>query len=364
LDFQNILIFRIGHLGDTVVALPALWALRRSFPSSRLTLLTNLDKRNPHYVSPASVLPAKGLVDDFIAYPTNLAIPGRAAAFLQLARDIRRRRFDSVIYLMPRMRSRQQVARDKMFFRLCGLLDLRGSEFLLNNRLDLPMPGQSQRIESESNFLLRLLADIGIVAKTSETDLLLTENEVAAAKHSLGVAEIARADAKFIAVGPGAKWESKMWSEDRYGEVVAELVHKYDCHPIVFGGKEDVEKGERMIRKWGRGSNAAGLLTVRESAAILGECLHYVGNDTGTMHLAAAMGTPCVAIFSAIDWIGKWEPFGENNRIFRSAFECKGCDLGKCVNQKQCLELIEMDDVFRACCEIIEGIDEVDYLVN
>ncbi|CAN5351523.1 N/A [soil metagenome] len=355
MDFQNILIFRIGHLGDTVVALPALWALRRSFPSSRLTLLTNLDKGNPQYVSPASVLPAKGLVDDFIAYPTNLSIPGRAAAYLQLARDLRRRRFDSVVYLMPRLRSGKQIARDRMFFQLCGLFDLRGSEFLLSNRLDLPLPGLSSRIESESNFLLRLLADIGIVAKTSETDLLITENEVSAAKHLLGVASSGPADAKFIAVGPGAKWESKMWSEDRYAAVVAELVRKYDCHPIVFGGKEDTEKGQRMIRKWGRGSNAAGLLSVRESAAILRECTLYVGNDTGTMHLAAAMGTPCVAIFSAIDWIGKWDPFGEHNHIFRSTFECKGCELGKCVNQKQCLELIETDEVFRACSDIMDG---------
>ncbi len=338
-----------------MVALPALWALRRRFSSSRLTLLTNLDKRNPEYVSPASVLPSKGLVDDFIAYPTNLDIPGRAAAYLQLAREIRRRRFDSIIYLMPRMRSRQQVARDRMFFRLCGLVDLRGSEFLLDNRLDLPVPGHSPRIESESNFLLRLLADTGVEVNTWETELLLTENEVAAAKQSLGFAASGPFDGKFIAVGPGAKWESKMWSEDRYGEVVAELVRKYDCHPIVFGGEEDMEKGQRMIRKWGRGSNAAGLLSVRESAAILGECMLYIGNDTGTMHLAAAMGTPCVAIFSAIDWIGKWVPFGENNRIFRSSFECKGCEFGKCANQKQCLELINTDEVFRACCEIIEG---------
>ena len=119
----------------------------------------------------------------------------------------------------------------------------------------------------------------------------------------------------------------------------------------IFGGAEDREKGDRLIARCKNGVNAAGSLSVRESAALLQDCTLYLGNDTGTMHLAAAVGTPCVAIFAAIDWVGKWTPFGDNNRVFRKSVECEGCHTPTCFNNHKCLDLVTVDEVYAACAD-------------
>lgn len=349
MDPKNILIFRIGHLGDTIVALPALWSLRERFPTSRLTLLTNIDLRNRHYISPASVLPQNGLIDEFIAYPTNLRSVFKAAALLKLIGELRSRQFDLAIYLMPRQRTPLQVTRDTIFFRLCGLRGLIGSDFLLRNRLEVPCPKPLSSTIREARFLLEMLKDLGIEPGLEKTDLLLTPVELASADRWIRESSAAAGSATLIAIAPGAKWKSKRWAEENYSEIVSMLLQDHDVFPVIFGGKEDREAGDRMLGRWGRGANAAGILTVRESAALLRECALYLGNDTGTMHLASAVGTPCVAIFAAVDWIGRWDPFGQGNRLFRSAFHCEGCEPGGCVNKNRCLELIPKEEVYREC---------------
>ena len=355
MDPKNILIFRIGHLGDTVVALPALWSLRERFSTSRITLLTNIDLRNRHYISPASVLPQNGLIDEFIAYPTNLRSAFKAAALLKLMGELRSRQFDIAVYLMPRQRTSLQVTRDRFFFRLCGLRELIGSDFLLRNRLEVPCPKPLTSTMREARFLLEMLKDLGIEPGLENTDLLLTPAEIASADRWIRESTAVAGSSKLIAIAPGAKWESKRWAEENYAEIVSMLLQDHDVFPVVFGGKEDREAGDRMLGRWRRGANAAGILTVRESAALLRECVFYLGNDTGTMHLASAVGTPCVAIFAGVDWKGRWDPFGERNRLFRASYQCEGCDLGRCINQHRCLELIDKDEVYRECLSQING---------
>src|SRR5207248_11708837 len=108
-------------------------------------------------------------------------------------------------------------------------------------------------------------------------------------------------------------------------EVVWELINEYDVWPVVFGGSEDKVIGEWLLEKWGRGYNAAGVLGIRPSLVAMQRCLLFLGNDTGTMHMAAAAGLPCVAIFSARESPGLWYPAGEGHRIFRSVVVCEGC---------------------------------------
>lgn len=348
---QNLLIFRIGHLGDTVVALPALWTIRRRYPQAKLTLLTNIDIENKHYVSPADVLPRDGLIDEFIAYPGNLKSVKRSAAMIDLAIKLRKRRFDTVIYLMPRVRSEKQIRRDRAFFRFAGIGEVLGREFLLEHRLQPPVPRPAPVVETESAFLLRLLDRCGIRSVGTETDLLLTTDEIGAAEKWL--AGQASVKGEIIAVCPGGKFLSKMWDENRYRDVTQRLIDESDADPIVVGGPEDRAKGDKLINSWKKGANAAGELSIRESAALLRRCKLYLGNDTGTMHLAAAVGTPCVAIFSGMDWDGRWLPFGDNNRVFRSKGECR-----ECIEQSQnirhtCLDVIGADEVFAACSEIM-----------
>lgn len=158
----------------------------------------------------------------------------------------------------------------------------------------------------------------------------------------------------WIGIGPGSKMPAKRWDLSRFTEVVRGLIKEFDVWPVVFGGPEDAKIAQDLLSSWGRGFNAAGELSVRGAASALGKCVLFLGNDSGTMHLAAAAGTPCVAIFSSRDWPGAWYPYGVEQRVFRSEIECEGCYLVECVErQNECLRRITADDVLSACAELL-----------
>ncbi len=353
MNFRNILIFRIGHLGDTVVGLPALWRVRHAMPDARLTLLSNADSQNPDYVSARGVLPENGLVDDWISYPSNAGSFSSIISFTRLAWMLRLRSFDAVVYLMPRTRTAAQIRRDRFFFRIAVSGPIIGIENLERNRIPEHAPHPMVPVERESDYLWNCLDHDrfpGSDLKRS-TDLALTPAEFATADAWL------MRHAKnplLIAISPGSKWPSKVWKEENFASIVSRLIERYGVFPIIFGGPEDAEIGDRLVGRWGAGANSAGKFTVRQSAAALSRCGLYLGNDTGTMHLAAAVGVKCVGIFAAIDWIGRWEPFGASNRILRKSVGCEGCHTPNCFNAHKCLELITVDEVFRSSAEILD----------
>jgi ADP-heptose:LPS heptosyltransferase len=158
-----------------------------------------------------------------------------------------------------------------------------------------------------------------------------------------------------VGFGPGSKWPSKIWPEERFAAVGRRLIQEKNAYPLVFGGLEDRELANRLILGWGRGSNAAGVLPPRQAAAALARCAMYVGNDTGTMHLAAAVSTPCVAIMSAQDWPGRWNPCGDGHTVLRKQVRCEGCMLQVCeLEGLRCLKEIAVDEVVNACIQILD----------
>src|SRR5439155_161076 len=111
-----------------------------------------------------------------------------------------------------------------------------------------------------------------------------------------------------------------------------------------------------LLNHWGRRYNAAGALGIRSGLAAMKRCRLFVGNDTGTMHMAAAVGVRCVAIFSSRERPGLWYPHGSGHRVFRTTIECEGCGLVECLERgNECIKSITTDDVLNACREILAG---------
>ena len=352
---KRILVFRIGHLGDTLVALPAFATLRKHFPDARISLLTNNDRRNPHYVGAQSVLPADGLFDGHLDYPSNG--PTSIGDFARLLIELRNGSFDAVVYLMTRNRTPRQIARDRFFFRLAGIKRFLCGDHLLENRLDFEIPRPLPRVQSESDFLLDCLASEGITASPDECGKtrIFTHKDSSIAENWLRRrCGDAFTDRKLVAVAPGSKWESKVWEEARFRDVISHLIEKESIFPVIFGGQEDRGVGARLISSWGKGANAAGEFNVRESAAALSHCRLYLGNDTGTMHLAASSGVRCVAVFAAVDFDGRWYPIGDGHTIFRERVPCEGCSTAHCPNQKICLDMVKEDAVLEACLHTLK----------
>jgi ADP-heptose:LPS heptosyltransferase len=180
-------------------------------------------------------------------------------------------------------------------------------------------------------------------------DLRLTQEEIEEAKNWLSLSGLNRQQV-LIGMGVGSKMPAKTWPRDRYTLLGRRIIEELNGIPIIFGGPEDRALGDNLIKEWTVGGNAAGELNVRQAAAALSFCRLYLGNDTGTMHLAAAVGTRCVAIFSARTFPGCWYPYGSGHTVLRANVPCEGCMLEKCREfDLACLKLISVEEVMDAC---------------
>jgi heptosyltransferase III len=307
-------------------------------------------------VTPNQVLPSVRLVDEWISYPSGengLRLSDR----LRLLWRLRKARYDTLIYLGPRIRSARDVRRDIWFFRLAGVRTVIGDR----NWTSLPprQNGNLPVVEHEADHLLERLASGGISTASpgnAEFALDLTPTEIDSAQTWLRRNVPSGLLDRIVGFGPGSKWPSKIWPEERFAALGRELVGELDVFPVVFGGPEDREVSLRLLAAWGTGASAAGTLSVREAAAALRNCRLYVGNDTGTMHLAAAVGTPCVAIMAALDWPGHWSPYGKRHTVLRTQVPCAGCLLRECtVEDMRCLKEISVAEVAKACLEKFEN---------
>src|SRR5918911_2800282 len=261
LDRQRILVYRIGHLGDTLISLPAMWAIRKHFPQSHMALLSNA-YADSQVVAARSVLPASGLFDQWLTYPTGDArTPARE--FFKLLLELRRERYDTLVYLAPRQRTPRQVWRDLIFFRAAGIrtfLGHRGFVPQLPRVEGQPLPS----VEHEADHLLNRLEQSGVPVPPLEQrgiDLKLAPDEYEKA-HSWLAATCGEAfqNRRLVGLCPGSKWPSKIWPEERFAKLGERLLKELKLFPIIFGGAEDRERGERLIAYWGSGANAAGSL--------------------------------------------------------------------------------------------------------
>jgi heptosyltransferase III len=343
---QRILFYRTGQIGDTVMALPAIWAIRRYFPGAFLALLNEQHAGNA-YIKASRVLPEQGLFDEFISYEANRD----GAPFFKLLRlipQLRQGQFDTLVYLAPRFRTKRQIWRDLLFFRLSGIRRIIGHRGMISYgkfAAKKPLP----YIDNEADHFLSRLSRSGIpVPQPGQgcMDLLLTDTEIQSSSNWLAVHAKRNQHQIVIGMGIGGKFPAQRWPKERFVQLGHYIVGQLGGVPVIFGGPEDREMGQDLVREWGAGANAAGELTVRQAAAALSFCRLYVGNDTGTMHLAAAVGTQCIGIFSARNLPGEWYPYGPNHVVLKANIACEGCKLTDCVkNDMACLKMINVNDV-------------------
>lgn len=339
---QTVLIFRIGSLGDTLVALPAYHLIRARYSNSQIVLLTNIPVNGGIKAAPShQILLGSGLIDDYIAYPQmQLGLSG----LLKLAGVIRKLRPEACFYLMP-VRSVGQRLRDALFFAAAGYLSAKGlwSGFSANHHR--PVAGRPELRESESS---RLLRSVGLDSASLRHDLfslLIHPAERASVQPLLrGLS----AKQQFIAFSVGAKVSAKDWGQDRWLELITLLRESLQGYALVFlGSGDESARCQQLLDIWPAGGlNLCGQLNPRQSAAVLEQAALFVGHDSGPMHLASSVGIPCISIFAARDKPGVWFPFGNEDHVFYKLVPCHNCRLSVCVeNQKVCIRSISANDV-------------------
>jgi heptosyltransferase-3 len=341
---KRVLVYRLGSLGDTLVALPAYHLVARAFPDAERRLLTNFPV-NPKAPSAAAVLNGSNLVQGYFRYVVGTRSPGK---LLTLWWQLFRWRPQVLIYMGP-VRGVESARRDARFFRLCGIqrfIGVPATEDMQWNRWE----ESEQAFEPEGARLVRNLAELGDgnLSDPASWDLHLTPSENVRATEVLAPAT----NRPLLAVSVGTKVQSKDWGRDNWRALLGRLATLYPDHALVLcGAPEESEASEFTADGWRQNSstpviNLCGILTPRESAAVLAHARVFVGHDSGPMHLAAAVQTPCVAIFAARNKPRVWFPYGKQHRVVYHQTDCWGCGLETCiVERKKCLTSITVDEV-------------------
>lgn len=346
----TILVFRIGQLGDTLVSMPSIKEIRDQFPEHSLVLITDRKQENSSYVSSWSLLKPTGWFDDVIFYEPNKTLKGKIFNLFKVSAHIRKLNPDRVFLLTPD-RSLYQTVRDRIFFRwFCGNSVIHSSPF--SRKPQKRADGSLPRVEPEWYRILSLVSN----EKGSNNFVLPVPNDEREFAIKMLTQKGLVHGTQLIAIAPGSMMACKRWPISRFAFVGEAILERYtDTHLVVLGGKEDAELGNQLCKKWGsRGHNFAGSLSLYGSAAVLSQCKLFVGNDTGTMHLAAMVGTKCVALFSARDYPGKWEPYGDGHIILRHRTSCEGCMLTNCVEQNmKCMMSISTEDVLSESSKLL-----------
>lgn len=355
---MKILVFRIGSLGDNLVAIPAIQAIKENYPKTRLYLLGNKLFASPRVLG-QEIFEGSGLFTGYFQYPVIAGWIGRLIRpfrmFLLLLR-LRIEKFDALVYLAPTERQKKQVQRDRRFFRMAGISWMIGVDSFKQlgpHAQNSPIP----KIPFEADWFLNRLEASGLKTRPPNSGAMeLHFNNFERRKLQHIVSDLPSDGGRlWIGIGPGSNQPAKIWPKERFERVVLELIQKHDVWPTVFGGREDQNLGEELIRFWGRGYNFAGLLPVRLSGLALEKCQLYLGNDTGAMHLAALMKVPCVAVFCSHSYPGQWFPYGSGHKVFYQQIECAGCGLVECIERKmECILSIQTDEVLDACRQVLE----------
>lgn len=330
-----VFVYRIGSLGDSIVALPAIHLIKKLHPNEKIILLTS---NNQNYMNTWEVLKYANVFDNVIFYNKNFL------SLIKFINNIRSINDNKILYYLAPFRNKNQIIRDKIIFKLAGINKIFGLDESSVQIAKRDKKGKLLKLEKEYDRLLK------IVNKDYESFKiplpLLKIDQKINDKINFFIAKNNLVNKKLIAIAPGTKMPCKKWDINNYLELMRKIEKNYDkISFVIVGGKEDFQDGEYLEERVNKCINFAGTLNIIESATLLEKCSLFIGNDTGTMHLASIMGVPVIGIFSARDNPGKWEPYGNNNLILRKTIHCEGCMLEKC-ETNECLKLITVGEVY------------------
>lgn len=339
---SNILIRATNWLGDAVMITPAIARIRESFPKARITLLANPLVGQLFLGSP--------WVDRVMVFDrarTHAGVRGR----WRLARELRREAFDAAIIFPNSFDAALVPWLAGIPVRLGKVSDGRG--LLLTGRY---RPQEQVPPCHEVEYYLDLVRHFGITGQATAPRLFTTPEEDRSAAeflagHGIGAGDI------LLGINPGAAYGSaKRWYPARFAQVAQELAHAWGARVVIFGGPDETAIAADIDAGLGGDClNVAGRTSVRQLLALIKRCNFFVTNDSGPMHMAAALGVPLVAIFGSTDH-STTSPYTDQALIVRKDVACAPCKLRECPTDHGCMTAVTAEDVVTAALSLYKGV--------
>ena len=323
---QKILLIRLSSLGDIVLTTPAIRAVRAHFPDAYIAMLVakqsaEILRENPH-------------LDEIITFD-RLAKNKDTGEMLRIIRHLRERKFTMAIDF-------QRKFRTEMLMYFSGATERIGKGRFCTVRV------HEQGNKHATADYFDMLHAAGIPAEDQRLELFLSEFEQLDAAQRFDTAGVADGGLK-VGLFPGAGWKLREWMPERFAAIGDRLVEHFNANVLIFGGPKEAE----LVQTVANLMNApaipfAGNLQVRELAACLEKCDLFLTNDTGPMHIAAAVGTPTVSLFGPGNHI-RFQPLGTSHQTIRHAVPCSPCKqfTDKC-KDNICMKGIGVDEVWES----------------
>ena len=342
---MNLAVRAPNWLGDAIMALPALEALRQAKPEANLTVLAR--------ASVADLYRLSGLCEDVVALPSPKGAGGWRSVW-RAAWTLRAHRFDAGLLLPNSFES-------ALTFRLAGIRDSwgyarDGRRPLLRRAAEPPRQGEIPR--HEVFYYLELLRRLGIIsALPAEAIPRLRLSEETRARGREVLAE-AGLSGRIIAIAPGsANSRAKQWAPERFVAAARETAETLGASVAIFGTPQERELAAGIeISLAGLGvqvRSLAGRTSLRDFICAIANVSVLITNDSGGMHVAYAAGVPTVAIFGPTipEATG---PLGPHTRIVREPVECSPCMLKDCPIDHRCMTAISPERVARVACDLVQ----------
>jgi len=335
MEAANILIRVPNWVGDAVLAIPAIKAVRERFPRAEITLM----------VRPwvAGLFTAAPFVDKIWSEEK----PGSVADWSRIARQIRGRSFDLALLLPNSFESALMMFLAGVPRRVGYATD--GRRWMLTNAV-APVKTSLHQVD----YYLELLKPLSANTWRPSISIEAAGEERANARRLLG-AEGVPGGEPFLALNAGAAYGSaKRWDETRFAAVADILAAELRFHIALIGSEKERSIAEQIRHRMHTPASVlAGKTTLETLIGVLAESSLMITNDSGPMHIAAALGVPTVAVFGPTDE-QVTGPCGPRTRIVKQAVECSPCLLRECPIDHRCMTGVSVEDVCNAARELIK----------
>ena len=336
--YKKILVRATNWLGDAVMSLPALRALRGRFPDAEIAILAK------PWV--ADLYGREPFCDRMIPY-TPKTLAEKWAAGRALASE----HFDCAILLQNAFEAAAVAFAARIPERIGYARD--GRSALLTRAIPVPRRGEIPR--HERFYYLELLHRAGILDTLPENDRIILDGAPAARLAGIERFRALGLGDTVIGMSPGAAYgTAKQWLPERFAAAADSLARQADGAVAIFGSAAERELcGQIAAAIAVPVHNFAGETTLAEYIELAAACRVYLTNDSGGMHVASALGVPTVAIFGATDDIGTG-PTGPLARVVREPVECSPCLKRECPIDHRCMTRVSAERVALTALDLLK----------
>ncbi len=339
--YKRILIVRTDRIGDVLLSTPVIKALRDAYPNAYIAMMVAPQARE--------IVEGNPYLDETIIYDKSSAQKGLSGT-LRFTRMLKGKKFDLALVLHPANRAHLAVF-------LAGIPRRIGYDrklgFLLTDRVK---HAKQLGEKHESDYALDLVRFLGVEPGEKKLHMPVSKISQEWAQEVLTGQGVGNQD-KLLAIHPAASCPSKIWPPERFAEAADKLADKYGFRILIISAGKDIPLAHNLERRLVHPViNLAGKTSVSQLAGILKKCALFISNDSGPVHIAAAVGTPVISIFGR-NQAGlsprRWGPLGEKSTALHKPAACIECLAHNCKNEFLCLKSISVDDVVKAADNLL-----------